>query len=76
MNEYASRFFVLLQRGIEIENEKKQWTLTASAWPYISDRVVKRNIMQSIDNTERVKPDKMKIDKDRKNLRKLFRRKK
>lgn len=67
---------MLLQRGIELENERKQWSLTASAWPYINDKLVKRNIMESIDNTENIKPDKMKIQSDRQKLRKLFKRKK
>jgi len=71
LDEYASRFFVLLQRGVEIDNEHRQWQLTATSYPYLKE-ASRKQIALSLDNTAHAKPDTIKINEDRKKLRKLF----
>ena len=75
LDEYASRFFVLLQRGVEIENEHKQWQLTAISYPYL-EKVTRKQIDSAITNTPHTKPDTIKIKEDRKKLRQMFNKRK
>lgn len=75
LNEYASRFFVLLQRGLEIQNEQKGWALTVADYPYLKQDK-RKQILADIANTTPNEPDTIKINQDRKKLRELFKRKK
>ncbi len=75
LDEYASRFFVLLERAVELQNEARQWQLTVSSFPYLKD-AARRDLLLRVNNTTTGKPDTMKINKDREKLRKLFKGKK